>query len=977
MLEKELEAIVLQEKDIIPFLKKLSPEDKRALVPFLKKFQKKIFEQEQINENTRGGTYYRYKDKFSETKKKLVTKACYVCFNKKEAEKAFFNLGHLSVSEDYVENIIPWYKPKWYSDIINKEMPWGLSYEEVMTLYKKGFLQPSQDLLRDKLSTSIVARRWEKNLTRNVYQPEVLLKHKETLEEHFWYLFEGETNINNTFTYIKLDNYEDSNEIWIDTINDLINAKRLDRERVLRATIYTATKGFNKTLSGWFFSLLVRLDLSKEEVINLQNEFFAALNSPHSKVVNTVLKYFKSVANDKQFKQDVFIENASILLNSETKSVVNSTLMILEKIAKSNKALTHAVCKKAAEALINTDEKIQLRAAKIINKYGDPQEQELLEELSMYTDHIFHSSKELLKDYMVTTEEIEEEVDELTPTKILAAENKLPTYESLDELIFFVSQSIDNNEVYHIDFLLSLLPQLNRLLNKENVSKLEPLFKRAMDLSTSFSWNSQIGGLEREAAHFINDYAVLLMEKYPVELASFKASRTQKIEKLKEERYTLFVQNFLKQIEDQPISDHIYQVHRSLFIKSKKLIKKDLALGLLSAPTHAPCWIDPQVLIHRIIAFEKSNEAIDLFDFQIAIGRLPIEEAPEGISQEIDRVGDENIRNVLKYHYDLIPLQSMKISRPELWLQSVLSKNRMDDINYFQELIANPLRRERGAYEWECAHKEFTYREYDYTSRKNVLKKGVRKELMLKDFYIQKIETESIISSIKGVFSKKKKPTKPDSFYDYIRFRKAQYYITIQPKDELKFLFLSPNNPGMFLSQVIHANLKESTFDGESAKKNMVNLLQGLHDIWYRQEVGESTYLFLATGLLCSDKVARELAAEIWIKTNTEGKIDHVLLGQMLGKLEEKEYAPLKRFTDLLTANLFNVSKKHNAALYQLLDAMIGQMNDVPIRGVKKLLVIFLELQLGLPQIEMSQACREKLTTWKEIKSFKAMLKNI
>ena len=181
----------------------------------------------------------------------------------------------------------------------------------------------------------------------------------------------------------------------------------------------------------------------------------------------------------------------------------------------------------------------------------------------------------------------------------------------------------------------------------------------------------------------------------------------------------------------------------------------------------------------------------------------------------------------------------------------------------------------------------------------------------------------------------------------------------------------------MFLSQVIHTNLKESTFFDESSKKNMINLLQGLYEIWYRTDVGESTYLFLATGLLCSDKVARELAAEIWIKTNTEGNMDNILLGQTLGKLQEQEYAPLKRFTDLLTANLFNVSKKHNAALYQLLDHMIAQMNDTPIRGVKKLLVLFLELQLSFPQMEMSQACREKLMVWKEIKSLKSMLKNV
>ena len=40
MLQEELEKLVMKEKDIIPFLKKLTPKDKKALVPFLKKFKK-------------------------------------------------------------------------------------------------------------------------------------------------------------------------------------------------------------------------------------------------------------------------------------------------------------------------------------------------------------------------------------------------------------------------------------------------------------------------------------------------------------------------------------------------------------------------------------------------------------------------------------------------------------------------------------------------------------------------------------------------------------------------------------------------------------------------------------------------------------------------------------------------------------------------------------------------------------------------
>lgn len=978
MLEKELESIVLKERDIIPFLKKLSPKDKRDLVPFLKKLEKKIFEYYEITEKTKWGTSYTTKPKHSQAKRDLVQKACYVCFNKTDAKKIFFNVSQLSVSDDYLENIIPWYTPKWYGDLINEQMPWELNYEKMMSLYKKGLFVPSHELILARLPNAIVESKRENNRNRSLYKPEVLYKHKETLDEHIWFLFEEESGVNSYYNYLHLENYKGGNDIWIDTITNLIGENRLNRKRVLIATIYSSTKGFNKTLSGWFFDLLIKLNPSQDEVLNLQDEFFVAINSPHSKVINTVLKYFKLVASHKKFKYKVFTENTSILLNSETKSVVNSTLMILDKIAKTHKTFSVSICEKAAEGLINVDEKIQLRAAKIIKKYGDSKKQELLDEVNLYSDSLFHSSREILKEYISTSDEVEEEIYDVEETEILSKETELPKLESLDDLIFFVSQSIDNNEVYHIDLLLSYLPKLYPLLNKGNVAKLEPIFKRSFDLSMNFDWNSRIGNLESEAAYYINDFAEILMKEYPSELASFKKFKSQKIKKFKEDRYySSHYKERLKQIENQPIPDYIYQVHHFLFVKSKSLIKKGLALELLSTPTHAPCWIDPKVLVDRIISYEKANEKINPYDFQIAVGRLPINEQVHKVIDGVDQVKDPNIKKVLKYHFNQVEIKNSDMLRPELWIQSVLSKNNEAEIKYFQKYLANTLQKEMGLYSWDCTLRDHFYKEYDYTAGKRVEKKMVRKELRFKDFNLKKNESESILSSLKGILSRKKKSVQVSSIYEYMYFKKQKYYTTIQPNDDVKFLFLAPNNPSMFLSHVIHNNLKESTFFDESSKKNMVNLLKGLYEIWYREDFKESTYLFLATGFLCSHKVARELAAEIWIKANSENKINNLFLGQILGELELGEYAPLKRFTDLLTANLFNVSKKHNKALLSLLDNMIGNMGSTPIRGVKKLLEIFVELKLSSPKIELSQLSKDKLEKWKEVKTLKSTVAKV
>lgn len=978
MLEKELEEIILKEKNIIPFLKKLGAKDKRELVPFMKKLKEKVFEQITVEEKSKWGLSYTSKPTHTEKQRELMHKACYVCFNKTDVKKEFFNVSNLSVSDDYLENIIPWYTPKWYGDLINENIPWGLTYTKAMRLFKDGLLEPSHELILNKLPDAIIEYEWKDKKRFSFYKPEILSKHKETLDEHIWFLFEEESSINNYYSYLHLENYKEGNDIWIDTICNLVHEGKLNRKKVLKATIYSSTKGFNKTLSGWFFDLLVKLNPTQTEILSLQNELFAALNSPHSKVVNTVLKYFKTISNLKKFQFKTFIENSSILLNSETKSVVNSTLMILDKIAKTFRSSKLSVCKKAAEALINVDEKIQLRASKIIEKYGETKKTELLDEINLYAENLFYSSREVLKEYLAHKDEVEAPDYKIEESKAISEENKLKTYETFDELIFFVSQSLDNNEVYHIDLLLSYLPKLSVLLNKDNVAKLESIFKRAFDLSMNFDLNSQIGHLESEAAFYINDFAEILMKKFPAELGSFRKTKDKKVKKLKEDRYysSHYKQN-LKEIEKQPIPDYIYQIHHSLFIKSKALIKKSSTLELLSTPTHNPCWIDPKVLIDRISLYEKSGEEMDLIDFQVALGRLPMNNQSEDVSASLEKIKDRDIKKVLQYHFDMLDIRGEKISRPEMWLQSVLGKNKESEILFFQEYFANPLQKEQGLYSWDCKMEDHIYKEYNYALGKDVQKKMVRKELRFKDFNLQKAGPDSLISSLKGIFGKKKKATKIDSIYNYMYFNKQKYYTTIRPNDEIKFLYLSPNNPSMFLSHVIHNNLKESTFFDESSKKNMVNLLKGLHEIWTRPDFKESTYLFLATGLLCSDRVSRELAAEIWIKTNSEGNINNAFLGQILGKLENGEYAPLKRYTDLLTANLFNVSTKHNEHLFTLLDNMIGNMNNTPTRGLKKLLEIFLELKRSFPQFEISELTLEKLSVWKETKSITSVISKV
>ena len=122
--------------------------------------------------------------------------------------------------------------------------------------------------------------------------------------------------------------------------------------------------------------------------------------------------------------------------------------------------------------------------------------------------------------------------------------------------------------------------------------------------------------------------------------------------------------------------------------------------------------------------------------------------------------------------------------------------------------------------------------------------------------------------------------------------------------------------------------------------------------------------------------LALTLSSELWIKATSEGTMNHQLLGETLGKLEHNEYAPLKRFTDLIVANMLNISSLHNRGLETLLSFMIKKMNNEPIKGTKKLLEIYLEV-LSLTKQKPSQEVLDKLMVWGEVKSLSGIVKKI
>ena len=61
---------------------------------------------------------------------------------------------------------------------------------------------------------------------------------------------------------------------WIFLFSTFVTEGRLERFRVLQASLLASNRNFNKVLSGWFAQLFTELEPTKEELLRLQKELF-------------------------------------------------------------------------------------------------------------------------------------------------------------------------------------------------------------------------------------------------------------------------------------------------------------------------------------------------------------------------------------------------------------------------------------------------------------------------------------------------------------------------------------------------------------------------------------------------------------------------------------------------------------------------------------------------------------------------------
>jgi len=580
---KETFLELLQNKnpnEVISFMQSLTTDDKKELATQIKKIARNL------------NKYYNQVDSIplDELTQTLISceechgilnKFAFVCLSYDDMRRA---CEHISLDE-VESDILPWYQPSWINRYLLEMVNFYIDYEKMIDFMQKGWFTPTHQFIAQNAVYGL-----EKELLYPISQ------------EHIWYLFEEDTNL---YIYDK----------WLKRLRHYAHQKEISRERLLKETLLTSTRNFNKPQVGWFCKLFEFLEPTIEELLALQTELFLSLSSSHSKPVAQAIKYIKKIYKDERFDIDGFVAQIDIVFLWDVKSIINTTLILIDVIMKSYPLYQESLSIMILQAFSIQDENIQTKIAKILQKHKLWEDNRVQENLLEYESVLLNSIKVMLPNQSLSTQQ--EESIEIQHYNPLLESNGLVIYESFDDMVFFFSQVFEGHNTYDFDLFVALLPKMHSMLNESNIDKLEPIFQRAYQIHIRFQSNSN-----RTTPSIILAMSQAFLYYGVVHLKLFSILHA-KLKKLYQEIYECehahienhsWIKSVLIDFDNIKPLPSVLTIHYKLLAHT---IHHLHALGnssLLSTPTHTPCWIEANTLIKRLEYYQQQNIPIEPYD---------------------------------------------------------------------------------------------------------------------------------------------------------------------------------------------------------------------------------------------------------------------------------------------------------------------------------------------------------------------------
>ena len=579
---------------------------------------------------------------------------------------------------------------------------------------------------------------------------------------------------------------------------------------------------------NWHCRWVEFLEPTTDELLDCQQTLFALLSTGNANLINFALKHIQQIASEKAFDFQAFTDNFALCFT--TQKIAKSQLIglhILEKHYQKQAPTNPDYREQLAVLFTVPDTKLQEKVATLLASYFSGEG--LAEVVTAYQDYLKGKAQELLATLSPTpiqNDNLSSQLTDCPPSEKsvrVSYVTELETPTTPEALLFLLGDCLRERTPQTIDIFFEGFNQLQDDFPADFKEQLAPYLKQL-----DKHWNG--------------------IASVPI-LRWFLQRWTGDKKKLSKEDEEFF------------LSTLPYLYHKAQHLLENR--KKKNRLPFLSTPTHAPFYIDAEVLMDRLLQYEAQGENPDLHDLVVACNRLLFKEVSAAAKEKAHKLKGA-YAPAIQYYIGLTDKVQPTEELLPLWTQITRIK-----------------------------HPDGEFVEFANTSAKDF--PTVIKPFMI-DFWMKTRKQSDVTFHYLNLednwnnnFDMKQKPTKyPFPYYNTGNSRKGW------ETDKLYQCSLNPHYPEAQILRYIASYAKgNESYQIEYMQTSMQVLLENHLPIYH------SGWLFVAAALLSEKKPTRDMAAA-YILEHLEYGTNLNLLAQYIGKLLAEQYAPIARFVEFL-----------------------------------------------------------------------------
>ena len=595
---------------------------------------------------------------------------------------------------------------------------------------------------------------------------------------------------------------------------------------------------------NWHCRWVEFLEPTTDELLACQQTLFALLSTSNANLINFALKHIQQIASEKDFDFQSFADNFALCFT--TQKIAKSQLIglnILEKHYKKQAPTNPDYREQLAVLFTVPDTKLQEKVASLLTTYFN--QKGLHEVIAPYRDYLKGKAQDLL-----------------SPTPVPPSEGK------------GVSLNQDNN----LPSQFADCPPSGKSARAEYVGGLEPRTLTPITYPlTPEKLLFLLGDCLRERTPQTIDLFFegfnQLQDGFP---ADFKEQLAPYLKQLDRhwngiasipilrwflQRWTGDKKKLSKEDEKFFLSTLPYLYHKAQHLLENR--KKKNKLPFLSTPTHAPFYIEAEVLMDRLLQYEAQGENPDLHDLVVACNRLLFKDVSAAAKEKAGLLKGA-YAPAIQYYIGLTDKVQPTEELLPLWTQITRIKHPNGEFVAFANTSAK---------DFPTVVKPFII---DFWIK-------TRKQSDVTFHYL------NLEDNWNNNFDMKQKATKyPFPYYNTGNSRKGW------GTDKLYQCSLNPHYPEAQILRYIASYAKgNESGDIDYMQTSMQVLLENHLPIYH------SGWLFVAAALLFEKKPTRDMAAAYILECLDNGA-NLSLLAQYIGKLLAEQYAPISRFVEFL-----------------------------------------------------------------------------